>query len=70
MASGALGEVITLQFGSRANWTGAHFWNFQVMLCPPPRVRRRVARVSERSIGRSIASLARSEAPRRAAAPI
>ncbi|EEH56656.1 uncharacterized protein MICPUCDRAFT_47542 [Micromonas pusilla CCMP1545] len=29
MASGALGEVITLQFGSRANWTGAHFWNFQ-----------------------------------------
>ena len=25
-----LGEVITLQFGGYANWTGAHFWNFQV----------------------------------------
>jgi len=24
------GEVITLQFGGYANWTGAHFWNFQV----------------------------------------
>ena len=25
-----LGEVITLQFGGYANWTGSHFWNFQV----------------------------------------
>lgn len=28
--SSHLGEVITLQFGNYANWTGAHFWNFQV----------------------------------------
>ena len=27
---GRPGEVITLQFGGYANWTGAHFWNFQV----------------------------------------
>jgi hypothetical protein len=34
-----LGEIITLQFGKYANWTGAHFWNFQVRprvtLLPP-----------------------------------
>ena len=28
------GEIITLQFGSYANWTGAHFWNFQARLLP------------------------------------
>jgi hypothetical protein len=67
MASGALGEVITLQFGSRANWTGAHFWNFQVM---PSSARPSPRRPRLGAIDRSIASLARSEAPRRAAAPI
>jgi hypothetical protein len=24
------GEVLTLQFGSYANYVGAHYWNFQV----------------------------------------
>lgn len=28
------GEIITLQFGSYANWTGAHFWNFQARVLP------------------------------------
>ena len=32
--SSHIGEVITLQFGSYANWTGAHFWNFQVCSIP------------------------------------
>lgn len=28
-------EVITLQFGSFANFSGAHFWNIQVLIIEP-----------------------------------
>lgn len=31
-----LGEIITLQFGPYANWSGAHFWNFQVRASASP----------------------------------
>ena len=27
------GEVITLQFGTFANYVGAHYWNIQVFSC-------------------------------------
>ena len=29
----AMAEIITLQFGSYANYIGTHYWNFQVRLC-------------------------------------
>ena len=29
----AMAEIITLQFGSYANYIGTHYWNFQVHLC-------------------------------------
>lgn len=31
------GEVITLQFGSYANFIGTHYWNLQVWGEGPPR---------------------------------
>ena len=33
------GQLITLQFGTVSNWTGAHFWNLQVCACVRERER-------------------------------